>query len=79
VEINDGVLKSLSKNEDMDILHLGMSYGFSHRGLQTLFAGCEDLRELNIGWTDLTSQSVQVVADLLPVGVLRLNLSGVNN
>lgn len=76
VPVNDDVLLALSANKDIEVLNLTMCNGIQEDGLRYLLTNCRQLRELNLSWTYLTSDSVEYICDNLPATMDRLNLSG---
>lgn len=76
VPVNDNVLIALSANKDIEVINFTMCFGLHINGLRSLLTNCRHLRELNIGWTYLSSSSIKFVCENLPPTMDRLNFSG---
>ncbi len=70
--------EGLAKNGRLEILHLAMATGITRKGLSAVLRGCqESLRQLNLAWTSLCSDTLEELAlDCLSPKLERLNISG---
>lgn len=76
VPINDYVCREISENEKIETLNLAMCEGLSTEGLTMMLPRLTALFALNISWTNLETDSVDVVAANLSPSVMRLNIAG---
>uniref|UniRef100_F1KZ36 S-phase kinase-associated protein 2 n=2 Tax=Ascaris suum TaxID=6253 RepID=F1KZ36_ASCSU len=75
--IDDRVCSALSCNVDLQYLNLTMCQGLSPDGIRAILQGCRRLLEVNMAWTNLDVEHVEVAIRFMPRGVRRLNLSGI--
>jgi F-box and leucine-rich repeat protein 1 (S-phase kinase-associated protein 2) len=50
--------------------------GFSRVGISTLIANSKALVELNLGWTNLSEDTLEQICSSLPPSMTKLNISG---
>jgi len=74
--VSDIVCAAIAGNRDLSVLHMGMANGITSTGLSKILRGCRQLTELNLGWTNLTSESLTAISRSLSPALRRLNLSG---
>lgn len=75
-EVNDVICSAISANANLSVLHLGGVKGLKENGIRRILRKCRKLIELNVGWTQLSAPSLQVISTLLCPSVRRLCLSG---
>ena len=54
-----------SGNPNLSVLHLGQVQGLTNSGIRKILQKCQQLLELNLGWTELSSEALTSVCDLL--------------
>jgi len=74
--VTEAACSAVGKNKGMEVLHLGGVSGLTSRGLDKILTGCCQLVELNLGWTNLTEDSLDAVVGKSRPGLERLCLSG---
>jgi len=74
--IDDEICKEIAKNTNLQYLSLGLTSGLSPKGLSLILKKCRSLVELNIGWANLTDETVEAISTLFPASLKRLNFSG---
>lgn len=76
VPIDDNVCREISENVKMETLNLAMCEGLSLEGITMIMTRLQILFALNISWTHLETESVDVVAAHLAPSLMRLNIAG---
>ncbi|KAI1720272.1 f-box-like domain-containing protein [Ditylenchus destructor] len=74
--IDDQMCKEIAKNTNLYFLNLAMAKSFSAEGIVTILSSCRKLGELNIGWTELSGDVINLTCQLLPPSLKRLSFSG---
>ena len=64
-EINQLLCNFCSGNPNLSVLHLGQVQGLTNLGITKILQKCQQLLELNLGWTELSSEAITSVCDLL--------------
>jgi len=67
---------AIAANPNLSVLHLGQVQGLTNLGITRILQKCQQLTELNLGWTELSSEALTSVCDLLGPSVRRLCLAG---
>lgn len=75
-DLSNSVCDGIGENKNIEVLHLAMVTGLTPMGLKNILVECSRLRELNISWTDLTLQGIQVLTENVPGSIDRLCLAG---
>jgi len=75
-ELTDNACGELGSNLSLEVLHLGGVSGISSLGIQRILKGCRKLTELNVGWSNFTSESLEICISNLPPSLERLCLAG---
>ncbi|XP_046865075.1 S-phase kinase-associated protein 2-like [Xenia sp. Carnegie-2017] len=74
--ISDRILRAISRCHHLSVLNLSMCQYVGKVGLRSLAIGCSRvMTELNLAWTNLTPESIDVVVKSFPL-LRKLNLSG---
>ena len=63
--VNNSVCSAISMNSSLSVLHLGQVQGLTTLGISRILSSCTQLVELNIGWTNLSLDAIQVIVSLL--------------
>jgi len=74
--LTDTACTAISLNPSLSVLHLGQVQGLSTLGISRILSSCIHLVELNLGWTSLSSHSIDAVVSLFPSSLRRLCFSG---
>jgi len=74
--VNNSVCSAISMNSSLSVLHLGQVQGLTTLGISRILSSCTQLVELNIGWTNLSLDAIQVIVSLLQPQLRRLCFSG---
>ncbi|CAH1772553.1 unnamed protein product [Owenia fusiformis] len=74
--LNLEILQSIGENMGLDTLNLAMCSGITSAGLDAIISNCLALESLNLAWTELDRDTIQLVAVCLPPRVTKLNISG---
>jgi F-box and leucine-rich repeat protein 1 (S-phase kinase-associated protein 2) len=53
-----------------------MATGVTASGIRSLLKGCQDIRELNLSWTDLSEEALDALCSHINPSVETLNISG---
>ncbi|CAB3998853.1 Hypothetical predicted protein, partial [Paramuricea clavata] len=70
-----GILRAISRFDELSVLNLCMCRQINKRGLRSIALGCQRITELNLGWTNMTPESIATVVKSFPL-LIKLNLSG---
>ncbi|XP_028403724.1 S-phase kinase-associated protein 2-like [Dendronephthya gigantea] len=73
--VSNGILRAIGRCSQLSVLNLCMCSQLTKRGLKSIALGCQRLTELNLGWTNMTPESISTVAKNFPM-LVKLNLSG---
>lgn len=76
VQLDEAICLEIAQNTDMEALNLVLCEGLTTRGVQQMFTHLTCLQSLNIAWTSLTSDQLELFCDNVSSSVLRLNISG---
>lgn len=76
VPVNDAICFEISENEKIETLNLAMCEGLTVAGVTVMLPRLKHLFALNISWTHLNTESVDVVAACLAPSTMRLNIAG---
>lgn len=76
--LSDDVCSVVAANKKLTTLNLSMATGLTPRGMETIFAGCPLLDELNLGWTSL-KKDIGAVCAVLPASLVKLCICGYRN
>merc|ERR1719412_976321 len=74
--LTDTACHAIAGNRNLNVLHLGQVQGLTLEGISTILERCRNLTELNLGWTELSQETVARVCGLLGPGLRRLCLAG---
>ena len=74
--LDDKVCQMLGQNEQLETLNMSMCYGLNESSIETIMSGCKKLDNLNLAWTDLNKQCLQLVCTTAPTTLQRINISG---
>lgn len=75
-EINNSVCLEIGKNRKLKCLNMVMVSGLSPRGLNAITSQCTQLFELNLGWTKLSDETINILVRTVPKFLQKLNISG---
>ncbi|XP_054275646.1 S-phase kinase-associated protein 2 isoform X2 [Macrosteles quadrilineatus] len=70
------VCASIAANTELEVLNMSQCYQLDAAGLEEILICCSELVELNLAWTRLNSECIDIVCKLVNENVLKLNLSG---
>jgi len=74
--VSDITCAAIGENTNLSVLHLGMVTGITTSGLTSILRGCTQLTELNLGWTNLSGDTLTAACPLMGPTLRRLNISG---
>ncbi|XP_034244545.1 S-phase kinase-associated protein 2 isoform X2 [Thrips palmi] len=74
--VSDEVCDAIAQNTQLEVLNMTMVYALSPNGLRTIITNCRRLVALNLGWSGLTVEALDVLMSCLPPNISQLNLSG---
>ena len=77
-QITDNVCYYLAdqNSETLETLHLAMVTGLSDSGIGRIIQSCQNLTDLNLGWTNLSELAFDMICNLFSKKLRKLNLSG---
>lgn len=67
---------SIGRNSRLRALNCALTTGISLEGMLSLLRGCQQLEELNLGWTGLECDTLDVLVAHVPSSLIKLNISG---
>uniref|UniRef100_A0A1B6J468 F-box domain-containing protein n=1 Tax=Homalodisca liturata TaxID=320908 RepID=A0A1B6J468_9HEMI len=70
------VCLSIAANTELEVLNMSQCYQLDVAGLEEILVNCTELLELNLAWTRLDSDCIDVVCKLVNENIRQLNLSG---
>lgn len=70
------VCKEIAKNPKLDTLNLAMVEGLENDGLREICSSCNRLQSVNLAWTKLSREAVNVFVNTVSESLINLNLSG---
>lgn len=76
VPVDIHVCREIAHNKDLEVLNLSMCEGLDQGCVTILMINLKCLTALNISWTNLTVESVEVIVSLISPTIMRLNISG---
>lgn len=76
VQLSEEICLQIAQNTDMEVLNLVLSEGLTPRAVKQMFANLTNLQSLNIAWTSMSSDELELFCDTVSPTVLRLNISG---
>ncbi|XP_034838976.1 S-phase kinase-associated protein 2 [Maniola hyperantus] len=76
VNLSEPTQELIGKCGNMETLNLTMAQGLTVEGLTAILEGCTALQSLNISWCNLNEDALQILVELLPQKLQRLNLGG---
>ncbi|KAJ2942195.1 hypothetical protein O0L34_g15736 [Tuta absoluta] len=76
VPLGDATCHIIGKCNLLETLNLSMAQGITAEGLTSILEGCQNLQSLNISWTGLSEEALQVLVSSLPTKLQRLNAAG---
>lgn len=76
VNVADTTCAILGRCTNLETLNMTMAQGITAEGSRALLEGCVNLQSLNISWCNLSEAALQVLVDMLPRRLQRLNLGG---
>ncbi|XP_072947024.1 S-phase kinase-associated protein 2-like [Epargyreus clarus] len=76
VGVDDCSCELIGKCTQLETLNLAMVRGLTTDGIVSILEGCTGLNSLNLAWCHLSESSLQVLVELLPQKLQRLNISG---
>lgn len=76
VKITDEICEEIAENPHLDSLNLTMCEGMTVAGVETMTLHLKKLRCLNISWTSLTAQALEIFVHNVTPDLLRLNIAG---
>ncbi|KAI5632290.1 f-box-like domain-containing protein [Phthorimaea operculella] len=76
VPLDDTTCHIIGKCNLLETLNLSMAQGITAEGLTSILEGCNNLQSLNISWTGLSEEALQVLVSSLPTKLQRLNAAG---
>ncbi|CAH1395014.1 unnamed protein product [Nezara viridula] len=75
-ELSVEVCSEIAKNRDLNTLNLAMVEGLDLKGLELICASCKRLESINVAWTKLSKEAVNMFVDSITSEISSLNLSG---
>jgi len=75
-DLSDRVCSAISKNSNLEVIHLALTSGLSDVGIASLTSGFKKLTELNISWTDLDQKGLKVLCETAPRSLERICMAG---
>lgn len=76
VRLDDEICREIGENKKIEALNLTMCEGITETGIGIIARELKLLRRLNISWTGLGSDSVNVFVENVTPRLLQLNISG---
>lgn len=76
LEIDDRIAMELSVNKDLETLNLTMCEGLTASAVTVLLSDLQNLRYLNISWTNLNVEGVEALIHNITPNISRLNMAG---
>jgi F-box and leucine-rich repeat protein 1 (S-phase kinase-associated protein 2) len=76
VAIDNAVCEEIAKNEAIEVLNLSMCEGLTLEGVAVMMIHLTRLMALNISWTQLKADAVEVLVNQLTPTIMRLNIAG---
>lgn len=78
-ELSVEVCSEIAKNRDLNTLNLAMVEGLNQEGLKVICVNCKRLESINVAWTKLNKEAVNIFVDTITNEISSLNLSGLQN
>lgn len=76
VPLNLAVCKEIAENRKLEVLNVSMCEGITVDCVSVMIASLQSLTALNISWTLLSCESVEIIVSLVATSLMRLNISG---
>lgn len=73
-KVNQAILGAISLNKNLEILNLALAVGLNHSSIELITRQCQNLRSLNISWTNQTRDIIRSLCKCKQLTAL--NLSG---
>ena len=61
---------------EISLILIGLLQGLTEDGVGSIMAGCKNMTELNISWTDLSTPGLDILCSTAPRGLERICLAG---
>lgn len=79
VNVNDEICAEIAANTDIDSLNMTMCEGITAIGLHVMAVKLQNIRCLNISWTNLSDSALEIFVRNITPDLLRLNVAGCRN
>ncbi|XP_014283340.1 S-phase kinase-associated protein 2 [Halyomorpha halys] len=75
-ELSVEVCSEIAKNRDLNTLNFAMVEGLDREGLQLICSNCKRMESINLAWTKLNKDAVNMFVESITSEISSLNLSG---
>ncbi|XP_052897164.1 S-phase kinase-associated protein 2-like [Anopheles moucheti] len=76
VPLDGGICAAIAENRRLDTLNLTMCSGIDTGGMHLMATALTKLLNLNVSWTNLSTEAVQVLVENLTPQIMHLNIAG---
>ncbi|VDO96464.1 unnamed protein product [Soboliphyme baturini] len=74
--VDDVTCVLIGQNRHLLFLNMALCQQITSAGIKAIVSGCQELQELNVGWTNMNHCAVEYLCRHLPQSLQRINLSG---
>ncbi|KAJ9591618.1 hypothetical protein L9F63_001832, partial [Diploptera punctata] len=74
--VSEKVCLAISRNPSLEVLNMSACYGVTDDCIISILDGCKKILSLNLGWTNMSVDTLDVLCTDLPHSLQRINMSG---